>query len=209
MTSFQTNQENFWAGEFGDEYIDRNTIEDITPARRFLFSQIISRTHGVNSAIEFGANIGSNLLALHTLLPKAELHALEINKRAVDVLESYDWLKSVTHGSFLDEEFLNIADLSFTCGVLIHINPEHLETAYKALYNASRKYVMVFEYYNPAPVTIKYRGHDDKLFKRDFAGEMMDMYPDLELVDYGFVYHRDPNFPTDDMTWFLMEKQSS
>ncbi len=204
--AFKTNQEKFWAGKFGDEYIDRNIIEEIAPARRFIFSKVLSRTVGVNSAIEFGANIGSNLLAINSLLPKAELHAVEINENAVKVLRSYDWLKSVKHGSFLEGEFKNIADLSFTCGVLIHINPDFLKDAYKALYDSSNKYVMVFEYYNPVPVTIPYRGHDDRLFKRDFAGEMMDIYPDLKLVDYGFVYHRDANFPTDDMTWFLMEK---
>ena len=65
---------------------------------------------------------------------------------------------------------------------------------------------MVAEYYNPTPVSINYRGHTDKLFKRDFAGEIMDMYPNLKLVDYGFIYHRDDAFPQDDITWFLMEK---
>jgi len=33
------------------------------------------------------------------------------------------------------------------------------------------------------------------------------MFVDLELVDYGFVYHRDPVFPQDDINWFLMKKQ--
>lgn len=45
------------------------------------------------------------------------------------------------------------------------------------------------------------------LFKRDFAGEMLEKYQDLQLVDYGFVYHGDANFPQDDLTWFLLEKQ--
>lgn len=58
------------------------------------------------------------------------------------------------------------------------------------------------------PVVVSYRGHEDRLFKRDFAGEMLDRYPDLELVDYGFVYHRDPNFPQDDPNWFLLRKRS-
>jgi spore coat polysaccharide biosynthesis protein SpsF len=53
---------------------------------------------------------------------------------------------------------------------------------------------------------INYRGHKDRLFKRDFAGELMDKYPDLKLVDYGFVWRRDNNFPQDDGTWFLLEK---
>jgi len=35
----------------------------------------------------------------------------------------------------------------------------------------------------------------------------MDRHPQLQLVDYGFSYRRDPNFPQDDITWFLMEKR--
>ena len=41
-----------------------------------------------------------------------------------------------------------------------------------------------------------------RLFKRDFAGEMLDRFSDLRLVDYGFRYHRDPAHPADDLTWF-------
>jgi len=58
-------------------------------------------------------------------------------------------------------------------------------------------------------VSIPYRGHSDKLFKRDFAGEILDQFSDLRLVDYGFVWHRDNLFPQDDISWFLLEKQSS
>ena len=65
--------------------------------------------------------------------------------------------------------------------------------------------MLIVEYYNPTPVTVSYRGNDDRLFKRDFAGEMIDKY-NMKLVDYGFVYHRDNMFPLDDMNWFLLEK---
>ena len=64
-----------------------------------------------------------------------------------------------------------------------------------------RDYVLPLRY-----LKLKYRGHDGKLFKRDFCGEMMDKYSDLKLVDYGFGYRRDPVFQQDDMTWFLLEK---
>jgi spore coat polysaccharide biosynthesis protein SpsF len=63
---------------------------------------------------------------------------------------------------------------------------------------------MVAEYYNPTPVVVEYRGHKDKLFKRDFAGELMDKYPNLELIDFGFTYHR--KGWNDDINWFLMKK---
>ena len=93
-------------------------------------------------------------------------------------------------------------------GVLIHINPDALLQVYDKLVAASGRYLLVAEYYNPAPVAISYRGHADRLFKRDFAGEIMERHPQMQLVDYGFVYRRDPNFPQDDITWFLMEKRS-
>jgi spore coat polysaccharide biosynthesis protein SpsF len=67
---------------------------------------------------------------------------------------------------------------------------------------------MVCEYYSPAPLALPYRGHADRLFKRDFAGEIIDIYRDLELIDYGFAYHRDPVHPMDDLNWFLMKKRS-
>jgi len=66
---------------------------------------------------------------------------------------------------------------------------------------------MIAEYYNPTAVEIAYRGHEGKLFKRDFAGEIKQRFSDLVLVDYGFVYHGDPVFPQDDVNWFLLKKQ--
>jgi pseudaminic acid biosynthesis-associated methylase len=96
-------------------------------------------------------------------------------------------------------------DLTFTKGVLIHINPHQLAQVYENLVALSSRYVLVSEYYNPSPVSVSYRGAEDRLFKRDFAGEMMDRFG-LSLVDYGFSYYRDPYFTNDDGTWFLMEK---
>ena len=98
-------------------------------------------------------------------------------------------------------------DLALIKGVLIHMNPDVLPTIYEKLVAATSRYLLVAEYYNPVPVAISYRDHTDRLFKRDFAGEILDLYPEMELVDYGFAYHRDQNFPQDDITWFLMEKR--
>ena len=111
------------------------------------------------------------------------------------------------HGSILDFTPKRQYDLVLSKGVLIHINPEELGAVYDKLISSTGRYLMVAEYYNPAPLSIPYRGHTDRLFKRDFAGEIMDRYPQLILIDYGFAYRRDPNFPQDDITWFLMEKK--
>jgi len=88
---------------------------------------------------------------------------------------------------------------------MIHIAPEQLEGVYQKLYQASRRFILIAEeYYNTTPVSVPYCGHVDRLFNRDFAGAMLDRHPDLELVDYGFVYYLDVLFPQDDMTWFLL-----
>ena len=37
--------------------------------------------------------------------------------------------------------------------------------------------VLMAEYYNPVPVSVSYRGNEERLFKRDFAGELADVQP--------------------------------
>ena len=93
-----------------------------------------------------------------------------------------------------------------TKGVLIHINPEFLDKAFDILYKSSKKYILLIEYFNPTPVEVIYRGHEEKLFKRDFARDLMKRYDNLSLIDYGFKYNGDNLFPQDDLTWFLLSK---
>jgi pseudaminic acid biosynthesis-associated methylase len=205
MTDHASEQEQFWSGDFGDDYAARNESAQIVAGNLALFARILTSMPGVESIVELGANIGNNLQALHLLLPQVALTAVEINAAAVARLRA-DGVADVHHGSILDYAAEPPRDLSFTKGVLIHIAPDDLPAAYDALYRSSRRYVLVAEYYNPSPVAIPYRGHDDRLFKRDFAGDLMARYADLRLVDYGFVYRADPSFPLDDITWFLMEK---
>lgn len=203
---FGSEQEEFWAGEFGNSYIDRNQGPKAAAGKTAMFAKILHHTRGVQSVRELGANIGLNILALRNLLPTAEFQAIEINGRAFEQLNSISGISAV-NASLFDDINWKPVDLAFTAGVLIHLNPEMIKIAYQRLYEASKRYVLVAEYYNPKPVEVPYRGHTDRLWKRDFAGEMMDLYPDLSLVNYGFIYHRDANFPADDLTWFLMEKR--
>ncbi len=140
------------------------------------------------------------------IIPRVELSAIEINENAIKILNKKENIK-VYHKSIFDFEPDYQRDLVLIRGVLIHINPEYLNKVYEIMYKTTNRYICLAEYYNPKPVSIEYREERDKLFKRDFAGELMDNYPDLKLVDYGFVYHRDNNFPLDDITWFLMKKE--
>ena len=203
--TFKTEQENFWADEFGNEYINRNQSEQHIISNVALFGQILRAAPQVKSIVELGCNIGLNLQALNRINNNFELCGYEINKTAA--LKARDLnVAKIVDGTILDALPTNIQyDVSFTKVVLIHIKPAELNKIYENLYNLSKRYIVVCGYYNPTPVVVKYRGNDDRLFKRNFAGELIDKY-NLRLVDYGFTYHRDNYFPQDDMTWFLLEK---
>lgn len=206
-SSYGTPQEAFWAGDFGTEYITRNDSSQLLASNLNLFTKALSQTGNISSCIEFGANIGMNLKALQLLYPGIELKGVEINNDAARLLGDLIGKNNVHYGSIFDFSIHDKADLSLVKGVLIHIDPQMLEVVYEKLYQASRRYILICEYYNPSPVTIAYRGHSDRLFKRDFAGELLDQYTDLTLINYGFTYHRDPAFPQDDITWFLLKKR--
>ena len=205
--TFKTEQEAFWAGEFGNSYIARNQGDALMASNLDFFSKALRATRHVKSCIEFGANIGMNLKAIQLLRPTIETSAIEINAEAAAQLRTIVQSERVHQTSILDYTPRQTYDLTLIKGVLIHINPNELTQVYDKLVASCDRYLMVAEYYNPAPVAVPYRGHMDRLFKRDFAGEIMDRYPQLQLIDYGFAYHRDPNFPQDDITWFLMEKK--
>ena len=203
--SFKTDQETFWAGEFGNQYINRNASAYLIASNIHLFSKILSNAETVRSVIEFGPNIGLNLLAIRSLIPDIELSGIEINSKAYNELKDIPGLKGY-NTSILDFNTDYKRDLVLAKGILIHINPNELQSIYKKMYEASSKYVCIAEYYNPTPVEVLYRGHAGRLFKRDFAGEMLDLFKDLKLINYGFVYKRDTLFPQDDVTWFLLKK---
>lgn len=208
MSRSPTQQEAFWKGEFGDAYVERNRSQRLLAANVHFFSRILERTGGISSILELGANIGMNLRALRQLLPEAELAAVEINQRAAEELRAWEGQVDVHCGSILDFQPQRAYDLCLIKGVLIHIDPADLAVVYDLLVRSTRRFICLAEYYNPTPVELPYRGHSGKLFKRDFAGELLDRHPGVSLVDYGFAYHRDPLFPQDDITWFLLEKGS-
>ena len=203
---YKTEQEEFWAGEFGTDYIQRNTGPELLASNLNFFANALACAAKPASCIEFGANIGMNLKALKLLYPTLEAHAIEINATAAKELATFLPPANVHQASILEFKPARTWDLVLIKGVLIHMNPDSLPAVYEALYKATGRYLLVCEYYNPAPVTVTYRGHANRLFKRDFCGEIMTRFPDLRLADYGFAYRRDPSFPQDDITWFLMEK---
>ena len=207
MEDYKTEQEKFWSTQFGNDYIERNKGDLLLASNLVFFTKCLQKAETINSCREFGANIGMNMKAFKLLYPSIQLKAIEINKLASEQLAEVVGKENVFNGAIFDAPVSDKVELSLIKGVLIHINPDMLQVVYQKLYDSSSKYILIAEYYNPSPLAISYRGHSDRLFKRDFAGEFLDIFKDVKLIDYGFSYRKDPAFPQDDITWFLMKKQ--
>ena len=54
---YETQQENFWAGEFGDEYILRSQGKEILNSNIDFFERALKKTNNIKTCIEFGSNI--------------------------------------------------------------------------------------------------------------------------------------------------------
>src|SRR3546814_2405469 len=106
------------------------------PTRRSsALSNALRRAGPVASAVEFGPNIGLNLVALRRLLPPVDLAAIEINAKAVQSLRQLDRVE-VHHGSIIERHVTRSFELAFCSGVLIHINPDALPAVYDNLYRS-------------------------------------------------------------------------
>lgn len=193
----------FWSGEFGNGYIERNSSDDLLAQNLFFFAKILSdRNIKPDSILELGANIGMNVRALQLLLPKAHYSAVEINRKAFNELERTGckaYLSSI-------EDFNNKEkhDLVLLKGVLIHIEPKELKKVYEKIVDLSKKWVLIAEYFSRTPTELTYHGQKGKLFKRDFAHELMET-TNVSLVASGFS-SRLMKFPQDDLNWYLFEK---
>lgn len=209
VTTYKTPQEAFWAGEFGNAYIGRNeNLPELLAGQLFFFARALEKLRPAPASIcELGANIGLNLRALKLLFPHAHQSCVEINALAVERLRRDQVGDEVIHDSILNFTPTRRSDLVLIKGVMIHLNPEVLPDVYRKLAEASSRYVLIAEYYNRRPDEILYRGHEGRLFRRDFGGDFMTTCPEFQLVDYGFSYHRDLREQQDDLTWFLFERK--
>ena len=197
--------EDFWRGDFGNQYHQRNVGRINSNEHMFRFI-LDCNEFAPTSVVEFGAGTGQNLIALKRLLPDIETIGVEINLQAVAAMQGCGTINATIISTIQDFKPRQLtADLVLTKGLLIHLPPEDLPKAYEVLHACTDEWLLVCEYYCPVPRAINYRGNSGKAWARDFAGEILDAYPDLELKDYGFAYQRG-EFPQDDLHWFLMRK---
>ena len=190
MKGLSVEQTKKWAGDFGQEYTDRNTmtVKDMNNLYRQQYG--ISRSelntlflreldHSIR-ILEVGTNIGNQLLCLQEL-GFTNLYGIELQRYAI--LQSkaksiYLIQGSVFNIPFKDNQF----DLVFTSGLLIHISPENIPKVLEEIYRCTNSYILGLEYFAEQPTEIAYRGHSNLLWKADFARLYMKHFQDLNLI---------------------------
>ena len=195
-------QEQYWQGEGGDQYHERNPL---SRGRARVFFQHVLRSVGyLRSILEPGAGIGTNLAALKSIYPFVYRAGIEINAKAYRCLrENCD---RALQGSVLEIKMEDKFDLVLTKGWLIHIPPENIDAAYQFLYEHTNKYILICEYFSPRLEPVPYHGEPGLLWKGPYAYDLMDRYG-MKLVGYGFWSSRD-EYPQDNINWFLLERQT-
>lgn len=205
----ETDQLKFWRGDFGNAYSDRNASAAAhLRARVAMWAPIMASLTGAppRSILEVGANIGNNLHALRQLTD-AEFFAVEPNKKARQTLVKDEVVSAANvRDGFaasidLDDEAV---DLAFTSGVLIHIHPDDLEASCREIHRVAKRYIVCIEYFADQAKEIDYRGHTERLFKRDFGGYWLDLFPEMQTIDYGFAWKRLTGL--DNLTWWVFRK---
>lgn len=205
--SYVTEQEQFWAQTYSDDYQSKNKIFD-TKLGVDAWNSMLRKAKCVESFLECGSNIGRNIMFLDQLYPETPKSIIELSKTAFEYVENNYNLADKFNGSILESTFLSRCfDLVFTMGVLIHIHPDNLLANMRKMYEYSSRYILIGEYFNRTPVMIDYQGQKDKLFKRDFGRFFLENH-NVKLVDYGFLWgHIYDTVGFDDITWWLFEKQ--
>ena len=146
-----TQQREFWTGDFGTEYIERNkTIETVNELYKKqtgitvekIFENFFEKIDRDCTIIELGCNVGLNLSVLNKIGFK-NLTGLEINKSAFSIAKKNNPNISFINSSIEDFEVTKTFDLVYTAGVLIHINPDTLPLIIKKLINFQKNIFLV------------------------------------------------------------------
>lgn len=187
-----TEQIHTWTGTFGKEYTDRNTLtleqmgelykKNYGVSGTKVFEEFVGGLGRSIKILEVGSNIGNKLLVLQRMGFK-NLYGIEINSYAIEQAKANTKGINIVQASAFDIPFKDgFFDLVFTSGVLIHIAPQDIEKSLREIYRCSREYIWGFEYYADTYTEVRYRGHDNLLWKTDFANLYLNLFDDLELI---------------------------
>lgn len=179
----RNNLADLWAGEFGNQYTDRNMK---IKSRDNFWKMIAQFLPEKAWCFEVGCNIGTNLLSLNKFVKNGELWGCDVNQKAMDIANSHGDLNIFDADATtlpMDDESV---DIVFTCGVLIHLDDKAVERCMKEMLRISNNYILMVEYYSDNKESVTYRGIGGLLFKRPYDA-ILESIGNVKLVKTGFL----------------------
>jgi pseudaminic acid biosynthesis-associated methylase len=209
-----TDQVHEWEGQFGKEYTDRNPLSFEEMESLYRGNYGITRTE-INSRflghmdknikiLEVGSSVGIQLVCLQSAGFK-NLYGIELQSYAVELSKNRTKNINIIQGSAFDIPFKDgFFDLVFTSGVLIHISPDDISKAIDEMYRCTSRNIWGFEYFADKYTQVPYRGHDNLLWKTDFASLFLERFHDLKLIkEERYKYLNNDNVDT----MYLLQKR--
>ena len=187
-----TKQIEFWKGNFGKEYTERNNmsleewnqyyIDRFGSTKLQLNEAFIGNLSKTIKILEVGCNMGLQLMGLQEQ-GFNNLYGIELQWDAITKAKGNLTNVNIIQGSGFDLPFKdNYFDLVVTNGVLIHIAPEDLKKFMSEMVRCTSKYIWGFEYYAETTTEIKYRNNSGYLWKSDYCNTFLSYFKHLELV---------------------------
>jgi pseudaminic acid biosynthesis-associated methylase len=213
----KTKQIEFWSGQFGKEYTDRNpqTLEESEKVngqryglkRTEINEEFLSGFDRDIRILEVGSNIGLQLLALQQQGFK-NLYGIELQPYAVEKSKKITTGINIIQGSGFDIPFKDeYFDLVFTSGVLIHISPVDLPRIMGEIVRCTREYIWGFEYFASELKDIHYRGNQGYMWKGDYHAIFLNHFKNLELIKkkiYPYITEKEKG--NEDIMYLLKKK---
>ncbi|MBI4559558.1 MAG: methyltransferase domain-containing protein [Candidatus Hydrogenedentes bacterium] len=191
-TSSQQLATDYWRGEFGREYTDRNPqsveamdalyLNQFGLTRTDLNREFLGDLDPASRILELGANVGVQLQALRTM-GFGCVYGVELQDYAIRRAHEQFGPLALAEATGLDLPFADaVFDVVFTSGVLIHIHPDRIGEVLAEIHRTTRRYIWGWEYYADNYAPVSYRGRRDLLWKGNFTRMYLERFSDLELV---------------------------
>lgn len=211
----QTSNANLWKGEFGNDYVHRNPVNDENIGARMkllnamMYTTLMHTGDIFETILEVGCGNGANLLALERLYEVAaqlgsagcKFNGVEPNEQARKQNESNAVILDgvATALPYPDSSM----DMVMTSGVLIHVHPDELLKAMQEIYRVSSNYIFCIEYFAPTQEKIDYHGEQAAMWRNDYGSLWLSNFK-LNCIGYGFSWK--PVSKLDNLTWWILKK---
>ena len=192
-------QREFWKGNFGAEYAERNfSLKNVNSSYEketgvtveSIFQTFFKKINRDSKILELGCNVGLNLGILGNM-GFNNLTGLEINSETIKLAKTRNPEITFINSSIEEYDSENEKfDLVFTAGVLIHINPKVLDLILNKIIKLTTRYIFGFEYFSEKLEEISYRGNENVCWKRNFPSAYNKLLPEIKTVKEQKFYYK-------------------